>query len=140
MIKQWLHGVWRWCRVLWVCRIPAASVLAAGALLAFTPQALDLFADLGLSWDGFAVFFGLVFAWAWIVHAVARRALRHDEWIPEAHCAGGLSPRRREELQAEFRRPAVWIPRALGLGVFFVVGWAVCRAHRNLLSAAEGLS
>jgi hypothetical protein len=139
MIKQGLHAVWRWCRVLWVCRVPAASVLAAGALLAFTPQALDLFADLGLGRIGFAVFFVLVFAWAWIVHAVARRALRHDEWIPEAHCADGLSPRRRKELQAEFRRPAIWIPRALGLGVFFVVGWAICRAHRNLLSAAEGL-
>jgi hypothetical protein len=150
MIEQWLQVIWRWCRVLWVCRVPAASVLAAGALLRFTPQALDLFADLGLGWVGFtssfvvvfgwACFFILVFVWAWIVHAVARRALRHDEWIPEAHCADGLSPRRREELQALFWRPAIWIPRGLGLGVFFVVGWAICRARINLLDARAGLS
>src|SRR5262249_16492348 len=89
---------------------------------------------------GWACFFTLVFIWAWIVHGVARRALRHDEWIPEAHCANGLSPRRREELRAEFWRPAIWVPRGLGLGVVFVVGWGVCRARLNLLNARAGLT
>ena len=65
----WLgQTVWRWIRVIWVCRIPVASVLGGGLLLAATPQARDLFADLGIKPWQWVVFLIFVFLWAWIAH------------------------------------------------------------------------
>src|SRR5262245_23898751 len=128
--------LWRWGLVIWVCRVPVASTLAGGFLLALAPQARDFFADLGIAWWEWAIFFGLVFAWAWIVHSGARRALQHDDWVPEAHAPGGLSDERRKELQVEFYWPALIIPRALGLLVFFFIGWGVCQTRRNLQDAS----
>jgi hypothetical protein len=138
-IKGWLYAVWRWFRVVWVCRVPFVSAVAAGGLLAATPQARDLFADIGLGWLHWLLFFILLFAWSWVVHASARRALQHDEWVEEAHVAGGLSQARRKQLQDEFYLPAVVVPRVLGLAVFFFAGWAMCRTRRNLLGAMDGL-
>ena len=40
--------LWRWFRVLWVCRVSAVSAIGGGLLAVYTPQALDLFADTGL--------------------------------------------------------------------------------------------
>ena len=88
--------VWRWGRVLWVCRVPVVSALGGGLLLAATPQARDCFSDLGLAIWQWGLFLALTFAWAWIVHASARRALLADDWVPEAHCANGLSPIQRK--------------------------------------------
>jgi hypothetical protein len=136
---EWLHVVWRWFRVTWVCRVPFMSAVAAGWLLAAAPQARDLFADIALGWLHWLAFFVLLFAWSWVVHASARRALQHDDWVEEAHVVGGLSPVRRKQLQQEFYLPAVVVPRVLGLAVFFFAGWAMCRTRRNLLDAMDGL-
>jgi hypothetical protein len=127
--------VWRWLRVIWVCRVPAISVVGGGLLLSATPQAQDFFADLGMAlWQWF-FFLALVFMWAWIAHASARRALQNDDWVPEAHTAAGLTPERRAELQQVFKWPALIVPRALGLLVFFFVGWSICQTHRNIKRA-----
>jgi hypothetical protein len=138
-IIEWLHVVWRWFRVTWVCRVPFTSAVAAGWLLAAAPQARDLFADISFGWPHWLAFFVLLFAWSWVVHASARRALQHDDWVEEAHVVGGLSPVRRKQLQQEFYLPAVVVPRVLGLAVFFFAGWAMCRTRRNLLDAVHGL-
>jgi hypothetical protein len=74
-----------------------------------------------------------------VVHASARRALQHDDWVEEAHVVGGISPVRRKQLQQEFYLPAVVVPRVLGLAVFFFAGWAMCRTRRNMLDAMNGL-
>ena len=101
------RAIWRFCRVLWVCRVPAASAVGGGALIVFVPQAIDLFADTGLPYWRWALFFFSLFVWAWLVHAMARRALQFDEWVPEAHRSGGLSDDDRMRLRALFHTPAV---------------------------------
>src|SRR5882762_2430045 len=55
--------VWRWGRVLWVCRVPVVSALGGGLLLAATPQARDCFSDLGLAIWQWGLFLALTFAW-----------------------------------------------------------------------------
>ncbi|HKD24692.1 MAG TPA: hypothetical protein VKC66_02075, partial [Xanthobacteraceae bacterium] len=62
-VKSILVRIWSIGVVLWVCRVPLASVLVAAALLALTPQGRDLFADIALSWWEWAVFFLLCFSW-----------------------------------------------------------------------------
>src|SRR5215475_9511180 len=119
-LRSLVGAVWRTGLVFWVCRVPLASTFVAGFLIVLTPQGRDLFADLALSWL-WAVFFVLCFCWAWIVHGGARRALQCDDWVPEAHEAGGLTDERRAMLQADFHFPAVWIPRLLGLIVLVLV-------------------
>jgi hypothetical protein len=130
--------IWRWGYVLWVCRVAVASAAAGLALLAYTAQARDLFADLALVWWQWMFFLALVFAWAWIVHGSARHALQHDDWVPEAS-TGAMTPARRFDLQTLFWVPALWIPRALSLVIFFSVGFAVWRTTHNLGPAADGL-
>jgi hypothetical protein len=132
--------VWRWGRVLWVCRVPVVSALGGGLLLAATPQARDCFSDLGLAIWQWALFLALTFAWAWVVHASARRALLADDWVPEAHCADGLSPNRRSNLRKEFKWPAIWVPRLLGLSVLGFVLVALYRARDNLTDARPALA
>ncbi len=132
------RSTWRICRVLWVCRVPAVSALGGGALMALIPQSVDLFADTGLPAWRWGWFFFSLFVWAWLVHAMARRALQFDEWVPEAHRPGGLSDVDRLRLREVFRLPATWVPRLLGL---FVIA-AVARAILNMragLAQAEGL-
>jgi hypothetical protein len=134
----WLGTLWRWARIAWVCRVPATSAFGGGLLVAFVSQALDFYADLGLLWWQWIFFFVLIFGWAWIVHATARRAVQFDAWLCEAHRDGGLGEDR-EALRAEFYWPALLVPRILGLVVFFFVGWGMCRSRRNLLTAVDGL-
>src|SRR4029453_17212077 len=86
-IIEWLHVVWRWFRVTWVCRVPhecrcgrlAACRRPAGAGSVFS-----------FGWPHWLAFFVLLFAWSWVVHASARRALQHDDWVEEAHVVGGI--------------------------------------------------
>jgi hypothetical protein len=140
--SEWPGTLWRWARVLWVCRVPATSALAGGLLVAFASQALDLYADLGLLWWQWACFFVLTFGWSWIVHATGRRALQFDDWVCESHIGEGLggpeNPRRRA-LREQFYWPALVVPRLLGLLVFFFLGWGMCRSRRNLIPAQDGL-
>src|SRR5262245_43308179 len=110
---SWWATIWRWYYVLWICRVAVASEADGLVLLAYTAQARDMFADLALTWWQWAIFFALVFAWAWIVHGSARHALQHDDWVPEAT----MSMERRFELQECFWLPALWIPRILSLVV-----------------------
>jgi len=120
--SDWPGTLWRWGRVLWVCRVPATSAFAGGLLVAFASQALDLYADLGLLGWQWAFFFVLIFAWSWIVHATARRVLQFDDWVCESHVGDGLgSPEnpRRLALHEEFYWPALVVPRFLGLVVFW---------------------
>jgi hypothetical protein len=109
-----------------------------GGGLAYTVQARDLFADLGVKPWQWCVFFILLFFWAWIVHAKGRRALQHDDWVP-ASSTGSLSYDLRRELQTRYWYPALWIPRLLSLVIFFFVGFAIVRTYRNLGPAAAGL-
>ena len=134
---RWLtHGLWCWGKVLLVCRVPFVSAVGGGLLLNFS-QAKDLFADLGLVWWQWIAFFALLFGWAWIVHTVARRALQHDDWVIESHVKGGLTAPRRRALIREFRAPAEWIPRLLGLFLLLSVTWAIYKSGVNLLTAAD---
>jgi hypothetical protein len=131
-------ALWRFGRVAWVCRVSAASVIAGGLLVAYTVQARDLFADLGIKAWQWAVFVFLVFCWAMIVHAEARRALQNDDWVPESQ-TGELSYDRRRDLQKKYWTPALQFPRLLSFFVFFFVGFAIFRVYLNLHDAAEGL-
>jgi hypothetical protein len=131
--------LWRLWRVLWACRVPVASAIGGGLFVVFIPQALDLFADTGFyayQWIGFFV---LVFGWAWVVHAMARRALQYDDWLCESRRGETFTPARRIDLRAEFYWLALWIPRLLGIAVFIFVGWALFRARQNLQTAVEGM-
>src|SRR5215467_1229793 len=134
------RDVWRWARVLWVCRVPVVSAVGGGLLLAATQQARDCFSDLGLAIWQWGLFLALTFAWAWIVHASARRALLADDWVPEAHCADGLAQNRRSDLREEFKWPAIWVPRLLGLSVLAFVLVALYRARDNLTAARIALA
>jgi hypothetical protein len=133
-----LLWLWRWLRILWVCRVAAVSSVGGGLFIVYLPQTLDLFADTGLAWWHWAIFLSLVFAWAWIVHITARRALQFDDWLYEGRL-GRLTPERRQELQQEFRCPAVLIPRGLGILVFGFVAYAMWTARRSLADAVGGL-
>ena len=133
------QAIWRFCRILWVCRVPATSALGGGALVAYVAQALDLFADTGLSWWQWLAFFALLLVWACLVHAMARRALQFDDWVPEAHRPGGLAAADRVRLQDLFYWPATWIPRILGLFVIAAVMHGIMSMRGNLAEAG-GLS
>jgi hypothetical protein len=148
-LKAWLQSfvrvcvrlivhVWRWLRVLWVCRVSAASAIGGGLLLSMVPQARDLFADTGFvfSWFWFFVF---LLVWAWVVHMMARRALQFDEWVPAAHASGGLSEDERQRLRKEFELPAICIPRLLGLSIFLFVALALGKTWLNLWPGIDGL-
>ncbi len=135
---RWPGALWRCGHVIWVCRVAVVSSVPGGYLLAYTVQARDLFADLGIRAWQWAVFLLLVFFWAWIVHAEGRRALQHDDWVPELQ-AGEFSPERRLKLQTIYWYPAVWLPRLFSLNVFVFVGIAIVRTYRNLSSATAGL-
>jgi hypothetical protein len=134
----WPGALWRLGYVIWVCRVAVLSAAAGGCLLAYTVQARDLFADLGIKPLQWGVFFALLFFWAWIVHAEARKALQHDGWVPEAH-ADALSYERRCELQARYWYPALWVPRLLSFVVFFLAAVAMLRTWWNVRGASEGL-
>src|SRR5713101_1970539 len=136
---RWPGTLWRWGRVLWVCRIAVVSGVGGGLLLAATPQARDCFSDLGLSAWQWALFLALTFAWAWIVHASARRALLADDWVPDAHC-GGLSDPQRNVLRNAYAAPALVVPRLLGFSVLGFVFVALYRARANLSTATGGLT
>jgi hypothetical protein len=131
-----LSFFWRVSRILWVCRVPAVSAIGGGLLLWQVEQARDLFADTGLSVLKWIGFFALLFVWAWLVHATARRALQIDDWVPEAHRPGGLSNDDRVRLRGEFLYYAIWIPRLLGLLVFVFVALALRDTRANLMPAA----
>ncbi len=139
-VGKWLgKWLWRWGYVIWVCRIAVASAVAGGILLAYTEQARDLFADLGVTKLQWVVFFALLVSWAWIVHAGGRRALQHDAWVPEWHAQGGLSDEQRRILQKDYWYPALLVPRVLSFVVLGCVGFAIFRVYLNLSSAATGL-
>jgi hypothetical protein len=131
--------LWRWFRVLWVCRVSAVSAIGGGLLAVYTPQALDLFADTGLGYGKWAIFFGLLFAWALVVHTMARRALQYDDWLCEGRWGERFTDDRRSALREEFYWPALCIPRALGVAVFAFIAWALFAARSNLQSAVKGL-
>lgn len=136
---RWRGALWRCGYVIWVCRVDVASAAAGGYLLAYTVQARDLFADLRVWWWEWGLFLGLLFFWAWIVHAGGRRALQHDDWVPESHAEGGLSYGCRRSLQTKYWYPALWLPRLLSLVVFFFVGFAIFRVYLNLRHAETGI-
>src|SRR5437588_7800500 len=92
VISRVLAGLWRNYRVLWTCRISFLSSIGGGLFIAVTPQTRDLFADLGLSPGQWLLFFAFAFGWACIVHWAARHALRMDDWVPDAHVPGGITP------------------------------------------------
>ena len=120
---RWLaRRSWCWGKVLVVCRVPLFSAVAGGLVLNFS-QAEAFFADLGLLWWQWAVFFVLLFGWAWIVHAVARRALQHDDWVIEAHVDGGLTELQRLMLREEFARPRSSCPGCSGCSFSCLVAW-----------------
>lgn len=140
IIAKTLRAGWRWGRVIWVCRVSVLSAGAGGLLLAGTPQARDFFADLGLFWWQWLAFFVLALVWAGVVHKTARRALQYDDWVADAHCQGGLSPERREQLRDVYYWPALIVPRLLGLSVLLFVAGAIWRARSNLVPVAGGLA
>jgi hypothetical protein len=127
--------IWRFFRILWVCRVAAFSALVGGLLIANVDQARDLFADTGLAWYSWLVFFVLLFVWAWLVHGMGRRALQFDEWMPEWHVPGGLDGFDRSALRKPYYGLAVWMPRLLGLVIFLATAWALQLTLRNLLPA-----
>jgi hypothetical protein len=129
--------IWRVLRILWVCRVAVVSAIGGGLLIAKAEQARDLFADTGLSAGDWTRFFLLLFLWAWLVHGMGRRALQFDEWVPEAHRAGGLQDDDRLRLRKEFYWYAIVIPRLLGLVVFIATAWALLLTYENLAGATE---
>lgn len=129
--------LWRAPRVLWVCRVPAISAIGGGLFVSYLSQTRDLFADLGLEWWQWLGFFALLIMWAWIVHWAGRHALRLDDWVPDAHVPGGITPARRDELQDIYECAAVAIPRLLGTAVFAFVALALVRTYMNLQPARE---
>ena len=131
--------VWRWLRVLWVCRVSLASVLVCAYLVAGTVQARDMLADLGIKWYEWIIFFVFIFLWSWIVHAAARRAVQYDEWVAEDHVGNGLSDDVREKLRDDFYYPALIVPRLLGLFIFVFVALAILRTRDSLRGAEAGL-
>jgi hypothetical protein len=132
-----LGFLWQLSRILWVCRVATISALGGGLLIAKVEQARDLFADTGLHWYQWAIFFVLLFLWAWLVHGMGRRALQFDEWVPEAHRPDRLhlDDADRVRLQQDYYWLATWIPRALGLVVFAATAVALYRTQQNLVPA-----
>ena len=129
--------LWRAPRALWVCRVSALSAIGGGLFIANLSQTRDMFADLGLEWWQWVGFFALVILWAWIVHWAGRHALRLDDWVPDAHVPGGITPARRLELQEIYECAAIAIPRLLGTAVFAFVALALVRTYMNLEPARE---
>jgi hypothetical protein len=132
-----------WLRVLWVCRVSVASVLA-GIVLMDVAQAQDVFAEtsrsllLGISyWLGFL--FLLFWGWAFPVHFAARRILDLEDWVIHPRRGGLARARRRVVLQARYRRAITWVPRILGFLCFAAVAWGIWAAWTNLAAAAQNL-
>ena len=140
---QWPGALWRLGHVLWICRVAVVGVAAGGILLAYTVQARDLFADLGVASWQWAMFFALLFFWAWVVHADARQSLQHDDWASQCHelpdDPRSLQDSRRLTLQELYWYPAVWFPRLFSLAVFVFIGVAIGRTFSNLYQAANGV-
>ena len=137
---RWPSSLWRLGLTIWVCRISVLSAAGGAVLIAGTEQARDFFSDLGLSNLQWSAFLGLMFVWAWIVHAAARRTLLSDDWVPEAHCPEALSDSRRAALRAQFYWPALLMPRLLGLSVFGSVFLALEGRSRTAASASATMS
>jgi hypothetical protein len=140
--------LWRWGRILWVCRVAVLGVVISGTLLSALPQGRDLFADLRITPFQWLLFFIMVFIWAGIVHKSARRALQNDDWVCEARLGLLENPvlrptpdvaTVRDALQKKFWRPSSYIPRFLSFLVFLFVGIAVWRVDLNLGTAKDGV-
>ncbi|MEQ9641069.1 MAG: hypothetical protein RIM84_13685 [Alphaproteobacteria bacterium] len=134
---RFAYWLYRWVRVLWVCRISLASVLVGLALMLLAPQAQDLFREAAppligpmrdwpdgvralLYWSSFLV---LAFAlWAVPVHYAARLLLQHDV----GYFANG----------ADYRHAFTWVPRLLGIACFVVLLVGEFKAWLNLPDCA----
>src|SRR4051812_25362369 len=108
-LKFGYSEVRNWLRVLWVCRVSAASVLA-GIVLADVVQAQDVFAETSRStaraveyWTGFL---GLLFlSWAFPVHFAARRVLDLEDWAIDPFMMDDAAREQQRELfRGRYRR------------------------------------
>ncbi|WP_246154538.1 hypothetical protein [Methylobacterium oryzihabitans] len=129
--------VLRWARVLWVCRVSAASVALAFVLFRKAAPARDLFMEFGRQPAYWVAFFGLVLLWAGIVHFAARKVLAQQAWAAPGQRLP-LPDRVRERLQDRYRLASAWVPRLLGLGCLGTV-WVGITGARGDLGPAQDI-
>jgi hypothetical protein len=127
----------RWFRVLWVCRVSAASVLVGLLLMTSVPQAQDVFADTSVQWWFWLAFLILIFfGWALPVHYAARRILDRQEWALPGNLAEPLRSAEADRLRTVYAAPIKWVPRLLGIACFVAVELGLWRAWDNLEPAS----
>ena len=133
--------VWRFIslfsRVLFACRVSLLSALGGLALLGLVLQAQNLFADLSQSWLYWPLFFvALFFIWAFPVHYGARTILDENGWMLDKGLRRALPQQERRRLlgslRAELAGVILWLPRLLGLLLFFAVGLGLWFADRAM--------
>lgn len=144
----------RWLRVVWVCRAPAASVIAGLVLFNFVAQGRDLFLDFpgsggaflkdigfngarGVAWYAFRFAALVLLLWALPVHAVARLTLNRSAWLISPYA--GTGPLASAE-HAMFARPVAWIPRTLAVLCFAAPLFGVLRARNEMLDGVGALA
>jgi hypothetical protein len=143
------EGIRRWIRIAWVCRVSVASCIAGAILLIFVTQARDLFLEYPSAPDGehvwnvsglllmagYAVRFSflLLVFWAIPIHAVARLSLNRSEWLTSPYGSKG-DPCSVEDARKAFERPAILLPRFLGVWCFLAAMIGVAWTAYDLLT------
>lgn len=112
-------------RVLWVCRVSAASALCGLVLFYAAAPARDLLAETGGGWFYWSLFLALVLAWALITHYAGRKSVEQAAWATRA---GEALP----DMPGQYAFSAAWVPRVLGLLCIVAVALGIHGATRTL--------
>jgi hypothetical protein len=150
--RRWKNDLYWLGRILWACRVSAASAIGGLLLFGWVDQAQNLFAD--RSFDAYflgahywlAVFGATFLVWAFPVHYAARRVLEDGEkaWMIPYRLRREMSEADARALRAAVWRRyeksfIAWTPRALGLLPFLAVALGLLGA-RGALADADALS
>jgi hypothetical protein len=125
LVRWWGH-VLDIALVLWVIRVPLVMTLVGAGILAFAPQAQDLFVEFAYEsvWRIPVFLLLLFFIWAMPTHYSARLLLDTDARFQDRlHARGEPSV---------IGYATTWMPRILGLLTFAAVLIAIWRSSQNL--------
>ncbi len=135
--RVWL-ALLPWFKVVWACRVSVVSVVFGLLLLAYVPQARDLFADSEAStwwWVGF--FLAMFFGWAFAVHYSARQVLTFDDWAVSRDIPEPQRTERRAQVRQNYRWPIAYVPRILGLLCFVALYIGIAEQRANFAHAGD---
>jgi hypothetical protein len=133
-VRSW-NDVLDLALILWIVRVPLATLAVGFLILYATPQAQDLLVGLVASSRHIAVFFAvLIFVWAMPTHYAARVLLDRDDRLRSyvnrlAQDIGVDDAQRRRNCVESM---AKCVPRIFGIVPFLLIYIAIVRSYSNL--------